>query len=569
MLFSIITPTIGNEKLVKLLESINQQTYSNIEHIIVIDGEEHWSKVETIINSVPSKVKRYIIKLPFSTGKNNYYGHKIYASISQIVNGDYVILLDDDNSLQPQHIQNYYDLIKNEKYEWLYSLRNIVDKDDNFICVDGCESLGYLSPVFYNETEYMIDTNCTCIRTDVMIENSYIWNRKGFNNHNDPDRVFSRLLMDKYKKNICTGQYTVNYTVDNRPNHVQKELFIEGNKQMIKRYNELPWSKKQLYVIHFDRKHTEQIINRVYQKEKDEIGYKQWQMNLFDNMNDYCLLSGYSKYIPSGSKVLIHMCHAQELPLELFERKDVTKILYTIESPNIRHQGQWTKEFLSKFDLIITYWKPLLDLPNVLYFPFIHRFDFNNKNDMQLLQKNKGKGKSCCIILEKRDMNQKYNIDNINLQAQDYLRWEYVQQIKNIDCYGNTWEKYKNQINYKPTKNRFLDQEKTIDIMINYTFTLIIENCNAVNYVSEKIYDAFTVGSIPLYYGNNSELLNIPKDMYIDLKEFAPKEIGKVIELMDEEMIEEYRKKIYDYREEVLKKVSVNEYNKLLKSIIN
>jgi hypothetical protein len=77
------------------------------------------------------------------------------------------------------------------------------------------------------------------------------------------------------------------------------------------------------------------------------------------------------------------------------------------------------------------------------------------------------------------------------------------------------------------------------------------------------------VGSIPLYYGNNSELLNIPKDMYIDLKEFAPKEIGKVIELMDEEMIEEYRKKIYDYREEVLKKVSVNEYNKLLKSIIN
>jgi hypothetical protein len=254
--------------------------------------------------------------------------------------------------------------------------------------------------------------------------------------------------------------------------------------------------------------------------------------------------------------------------LHLLERNDITKVLYTIESPNIRHQAQWKKDFLNKFNIIITYWKPLLSLSNVLYFPFIHRFDFKNKNDMALIRKNKGVNKSCCIVLEKRDLNQEYQIDGIKLKAQDYLRWEYVKNIKKIDCYGNTWEQYKNQINWKPTKNRFLDQEKTIDIMINYTFTLIIENCNAENYVSEKIYDAFTVGSIPLYYGNITELLGIPSDMYIDLRKYSPQEIGGILELMPNEMIEEYRENIYKNREKVLKNVSINNYNNLLMSII-
>ena len=152
MLFSIITPTIGNDKLKAVLTSINRQIYNNIEHLIVIDGEKYWEKVDKILEEVKphENIKRYVFKFPYSTGKDNYYGHKIFASISQIVNGNYVIFLDDDNTIQPDHVKNYYDLINKEKYEWLYSLRNIVDKDDNFICVDGCESLGYISNIFYN-----------------------------------------------------------------------------------------------------------------------------------------------------------------------------------------------------------------------------------------------------------------------------------------------------------------------------------------------------------------------------------------------------------------------------------
>jgi hypothetical protein len=563
MLFSIITPTIGNLRLKNVLESINNQTYQNIEHIIVIDGMDYYEKVLTILEQVPANHPRHIIPLPFSSGKDNYFGHKIYASIPHLANGDYIILLDDDNTYESNHIQTYYDLLKNNKYDWLYCLRNIVN-DEGYVCRDECESLGYLSPVFYNKSQYLVDTNCICVKKEIMIEKCYIWNRKGFNRIDDPDRVFSNTLMSEYLNYECTKQYTVNYYVNNRPNSVKKELFLNGNQKVIPR-----WEKPTLFVVHFNPINTDKIIERVYQKDKSEIGFKQWQLNILDTMDDYCLVSGYQKYIPSGSKVIFHMCNIRELPLYLLERKDIVKILYTIESPNIRHQLQWMKEFLEKFDIVLTYWKPLLEISNTLYFPFIYRFDHQNKNDMELLQTNKGVDKSVCIILEKRDFRDEYEINNIKLRAQDYLRFEYAKHIKTIDCYGDTWKPYSNQINYKPTINRFLDQQKTIDVMVNYTFTLIIENCDAENYVSEKIYDAFTVGSIPLYYGNNSELLNIPNDMYIDLKTIRPNRIREYLDNLTNEEIEQYRKNIYEKREEVMRRASVNEYNKLLQEVIN
>ena len=440
---------------------------------------------------------------------------------------------------------------------------NIVN-DDEYICRDECESLGYLAPIFYNKSEYMVDTNCLCVRMDVMIANSYIWNRPGHNQLGDPDRIFSNKLMSEYPRYVCTRKYTINYYVGNREDSVKGELFLMGNQNVMPR-----WERPPLFVVHFNPINTDKIIERVYKKDKEEIGFKQWQLNILDKMDDYCLINGYQRYIPSGSKVIFHMCNIQELPLRLLERKDIVKILYTIESPNIRHQLQWMKEFLEKFDIVLTYWKPLLDMPNALYFPFIYRFDHENNNDMRLLQNNKGVDKSVCIILEKRDFRDEYEINGIQLRAQDYLRYDYAKNIKSIDCYGDSWKPFANQINYRPTINRFLDQQKTIDVMINYTFTLIIENCNADNYVSEKIYDAFSVGSIPLYYGNISDLLNIPKDMYIDLKQIRPKQIREYLDRLTMEEIEVYRRNINEKREEVMRKVSVNEYNSILKQIIN
>lgn len=581
MKFSIITPTIGHPLLSKLLLSVLNQKVSEevlIEHIIVVDGPEFVEQVDTILQECPitnsSNLERYVIYLPYNTGKGGFLGHKIYSAITQLINGDYVILLDNDNYLDDDHVETYYKAIKKNNYDWMYCLRKICDSNGNYICDDSCESLGYLSNTFYSRSVFFIDTNCTCVKKEIATKLCQIWNHVGTNNEDNPDRVYSRALMQLYPNYECTFKYSVNYTVDNRKESVGKNMFLFGNQEIRKKYNGIPWMKKQLFIAHFDVQNTEKIIKRIYQKDKECIAFNQWNLNLLDQMSDHLCISAYNPFIPSNKKVLFHMCHKHLLPETVLERNDIEKILFTIEGPNIRHQEQWNFEFLyNKFSHIITYWKPFIETARknskkISYFPFIHRYDFTNINDLDCIKVNNNKEKNVCIILEKRDFSQKYKINNVDLQALDYLRWEYCSVLKEkVDCYGETWKTYKNIINYKPTQNRFLDREKTIDIMANYTFVLIIENCNADGYVSEKIYDAMSVGCIPLYYGNNNTDINLPKDCYINLKNIKPTLLPYIINFLSPKMIETIRGNIYKNRMKVLRNASINKYNELLKTM--
>jgi len=570
MKFVIITPTTGNPKLEKLLISINNQTKNNnieIEHLIVIDGPNFKEKVDLLLNKIEPINKRFVFNLPYNTGGNGYLGHRIYASISQIVNGDWVILLDEDNYYDNNHVLSFYEkIIDNNKLEWLFCLRKIIN-DDGYVCEDNCESLGYLSNVFYNKSDNLIDTNCYCIKKEVIIETSHLWNRIGTNDFTNPDRVFAKYIMSKYLNYVCTNQYTINYYVGNRENSVKADLFVNGNQIIMRKYGRIPWNDNKLFIIHFNKEQTENVISRVYGgniRPFKTVAYDQWNLNLFDILSQKILLiNGYTEYIPSGSKVLVILCHLQELPNYLITRNDIEKIVYTFESPNYRHKQQWDNKILNNiFNKIITYWTPQLTNNKFVYLPFIHRFDMCNPNDLDFITENKSNDKSICMVLENRNLSDEYIINGINLKSQDNLRWEYAKNLgKRIYCYGNSWEKNADIINYKKTQNRMLNQEKVIDLMKGHTFCLIIENCNAENYVSEKLYDALTVGCIPLYYGNNSKLINIPESCYIDLKKILPNELPILIDKMDNDIINMFRNNIYNKRMKILENVSINKFS--------
>jgi hypothetical protein len=595
--FTIITPTTGNSKLSKLIQSINNQNDDKslpkeLEHFIVIDGPEFTENTQQILNdNPPVNYERFIIQLPFNTGKDggNYLGHKIYASFGQLVRGDWVILADDDNWYEPNHFNSLITAINNynnksnyrKKIEWLYCLRKIENDTQGYVCDDNCESLGYLNPVFYNNNDRLIDTNCFCIRSDIMINCSTIWNSKAANNNNDPDRIFSQKLMTQYPNFVCTQQYTLNYYTGNRDNSVKSELFIKGNEIVIHKYGAIPWQRPVLYIAHFDSLHTQMVLNRVYggnNKPLPCIAYNQWNLNFFDILCDkFLLISAYTQpeFIPSGSKLLLNFCSSNDLPTTLLNRNDIEKIVYTYESPNIRHKEQWDLAYLlPKFNKILTYWKPMLDISSLIdnrikYLPFIGRFNMLNPNDLSCIRENKTPDKKICIILENRNIYGKYKINEIELCAQDYLRYQYASELgKRIYCYGTTWKPMENIINYCSAKNRNLDQERVIDLMSNYTFCLIIENCNADGYISEKIYDALTVGCIPLYYGNKNNILQIPDDCYIDLKSIAPKNLPNLIDNIDSEFIQLFRENIYKKRMDILNKVSINAYTKIIESVV-
>ena len=329
MLFSIVTPSCGNNKLEKLLECINSQDLGDnnqieIEHIIVVDGDKYSEKCKEIVNKVPPNkgINRYVVYLPFNTGANKFLGHKIYASFTQLVNGDWVFLFDDDNYFDNNHILSFYELIKSrEKTDWLYSLRKIVN-DNGYVCNDDCESLGYLRHVFYNSNEHLIDTNCYCIRTDIMIKLSPIWNRIGLNNVNDPDRLFGKYLMENCLDYDCTRKYTVNYYVGNRENSVKDTLFIYGNSIINKLYNDIPWNREILYIAYKDNNQTERFINNVN------------IINNIDILKDKYLISAFTKYIPNNITLFIFKNYLEEEnPLEidrLLNNNSIKKYIYLL-----------------------------------------------------------------------------------------------------------------------------------------------------------------------------------------------------------------------------------------------
>lgn len=244
-LVSIITATTGNPILKKNIDSIHNQTYENIQHLIFIDGFETAAKVERIIASTQTEQKTgrdlSVIRLPYSVGKDRWNGHRMYAAGTYLCEGEYVMYLDEDNFLDPDHVEECMKTIESGK-DWTFSFRKIVDKEGNYICNDDCESLGSW-PSVLDQRDYFIDVNCYFLPKLLAVHVSPIWYRKA----REPgvpevDRVLCPTLRQIASNNKGTHKYTVNYTVGNTQLSVQDNFFLQGNKVMLDRYNgKLPW----------------------------------------------------------------------------------------------------------------------------------------------------------------------------------------------------------------------------------------------------------------------------------------------------------------------------------------
>jgi hypothetical protein len=167
------------------------------------------------------------------------------------------------------------------------------------------------------------------------------------------------------------------------------------------------------------------------------------------------------------------------------------------------------------------------------------------------------------MVLENRNLSGSFDVQGVTLHCQDYLRAHYMKDLKNAHVIGLGWD----NANLGPgvkilhTTHRNFDKYKSIDYYQNHVFTVIIENTDAEGYVSEKIYSAFSAGSIPIYYGNNNAFTNIPHGLYVDLKKFKTSiELQQFIDGISVTAISTMREAIYDQRESILQKVSQHAY---------
>ena len=129
----VITPTTGAPELVDAIKSVSTQTYTDVDHLIVCDGEKFKVQTDCIVNKVCEGSDAQVCYLPYNTGGNGFYGHRIMAAFSHLVNHDVVLFLDQDNWFEPTHVETLVNEIKMFNLDWAYSLRKIYDKDKTYI----------------------------------------------------------------------------------------------------------------------------------------------------------------------------------------------------------------------------------------------------------------------------------------------------------------------------------------------------------------------------------------------------------------------------------------------------
>ena len=174
--------------------------------------------------------------LPYNTGANGFYGHRIYAGVPHLLNSDYIFFLDEDNWYEPDHVATLVDTLERGN-DFAYSLRQIYTPDKQFIAEDNCESLGKW-PIFFSheDPQYLIDTSSYAFTREFIQKTCHLWH-SGWGG--DRKYLYSVMQKAKYDTN---GKHTLCYRLDGNPGSVNADFFIQGNKAQEEKFKGVfPW----------------------------------------------------------------------------------------------------------------------------------------------------------------------------------------------------------------------------------------------------------------------------------------------------------------------------------------
>jgi hypothetical protein len=194
------------------------------------------------------------------------------------------------------------------------------------------------------------------------------------------------------------------------------------------------------------------------------------------------------------------------------------RLLFTWEPP-VFQPGMYKKEFLDLFKRVYTWDDDLVD--NKKFFKFYYpnlqpmiqeRPTFEERKLLTQLSSNK-KSKHPKELYKARE---------------EVIRFFEDKPDGIFEFYGPAWEK-------KGYKNYRGMVDNKIDALKQYRFSVCYENMRDVKgYITEKIFDCFAAGTIPIYWGASNITDFIPKNCFIDRRDFQDfDEVYRFISSMD------------------------------------
>lgn len=236
---TVVTPTIGSVHVRQAIESVQAQTYPHVRHLVVVDGAEHRSQVEAALPRAPARPLDLVV-LPATIGGGGFNGHRVYGAAPYLVESRFVAFLDEDNWLDPDHLEAVMAGITSAGAAWGFSLRRIVDEGGRFLFDDDCESLGSVAS-WLDASVNLVDANCYVLRRDLALETSLVWYRRA-PDETSPDIELCRRLLREWPRCAAVGRPTVNYRLRGPRAGVRADFFRRGNAEMLRRHGGLlPW----------------------------------------------------------------------------------------------------------------------------------------------------------------------------------------------------------------------------------------------------------------------------------------------------------------------------------------
>lgn len=251
-----------------------------------------------------------------------------------------------------------------------------------------------------------------------------------------------------------------------------------------------------------------------------------------------------------------------DMPKDLPKEKNIEKsYLILVESSLIRPDN-YDKNKHMFFNKIFTWHDDIVNNKKYFKLNFSHHFPTEINKDLSK------KEKLCMLIAGNKDTPVKTDIE-LYSKRKEAIRWFEQNHIDDFDLYGVGWDRFNfkgpkiirafNRIPFigklyaKITHQNYISYKGKVankkEVMERYKFSICYENARDIpGYITEKIFDSFFAGCVPIYWGANNITDYIPKECFIDKRDFdSYEELYRFLKTMNDENYIDYLKNIGNY----------------------
>jgi hypothetical protein len=242
-----------------------------------------------------------------------------------------------------------------------------------------------------------------------------------------------------------------------------------------------------------------------------------------------------------------------------FKEDGIPKFLVALENPNINHLNV-DRDYCRRFRKVFAWDKRLHDLPNVVPIMVPNRLEFE-----PFLPFEQREIFSCLINANKAF--RRPQAGDLYQERLKVIRWYEKNAPEYFELYGLGWEKPApaydawgkvkrslsslgaKWVGYKPFPSYRGELREKSSVLRRSKFAWCYENTiGPDNYITEKIFDSFLSGCVPIYWGAENVLEHIPAECFINRINFANMEMAhRYLAAMPAADYSGYQKSITDF----------------------